>query len=298
MDVHVNRIPVSGRVTRVHVHARAVPAGVPARGREPATSAARSGSITAARRSSRARSSACWRAASSAASRTGAEVRAGDRFGIMKFGSRMDVFLPPTPRSRSGSATRSAAAKPSSRCYTDAGEPMTGRRARTAPRCACAPRRVRPSDRPRRASAPRRVPAAQPVHDGQHVLRLRLRRLRDARRVRDGGAVHRLRDRPRHARRPHRAADRHDQRVRRASSIRWPTSSRSAWRRRSCRSPGACSRSAASAGRPGSCSSTAAAMRLARFNIQSGRRPTSATSSACRARRPRRFRRRRSTRIP
>ena len=62
---------------------------------------------------------------------------------------------------------------------------------------------------------PRRLPAAQPVDDGQHVLRLRLRRLRDARRVRDRGAVHRLRRRARHARRPHRAPDRHDQRVRR-----------------------------------------------------------------------------------
>ena len=38
----------------------------------------------------------------------GAEVRAGDRFGIMKFGSRMDVFLPPgaTIRVRVGDMVR------------------------------------------------------------------------------------------------------------------------------------------------------------------------------------------------
>ncbi len=63
-------------------------------------------------------------------------------------------------------------------------------------------------------------------------------------------------------------------RVRRASSIRWPTSCRSASRRRSSRSRGDCGRSNASGGRPGFIYVTAAAMRLARFNIQTTHRST------------------------
>ena len=78
MDVHVNRMPASGRVTRVDVHAGAVPARVPPRRRDARTSAARSGSTTTARPSSRARSSASSRGASSAAPSAGAEVHAGD----------------------------------------------------------------------------------------------------------------------------------------------------------------------------------------------------------------------------
>ena len=58
------------------------------------------------------------------------------------------------------------------------------------------------------------VPAAEPLHGRQHVLRLRLHRVRDARRARHGRAVHRHRDRARHARRPHRAPDQHDERLR------------------------------------------------------------------------------------
>ena len=144
---------------------------------------------------------------------------------------------------------------------------------------------------------PRRLPAAQPVHDGQHVLRLRVHRLRDARRVRNGRAVHRLRDRARHARRPHRAADRHRPANSASSSTRWPTSFRSASRRRSCRSRGGCRRSAASAGRRDSCSSRRRRCAWRASTSRAAAAATSATSSACRARRRRRSRRRRSSRI-
>jgi phosphatidylserine decarboxylase len=97
MDVHVNRIPASGRVTRVtYTPGRFLPAYRP----DAATANERSeiwidhhGQTIVARQvvGILARRVVCR-------VQVGAEVRAGDRFGIMKFGSRMDVFLPPTAR--------------------------------------------------------------------------------------------------------------------------------------------------------------------------------------------------------
>ena len=95
MDVHVNRVPVSGRVTRVNfLRGRFLPAYRP----DAATVNERSevwidhrGQTIVARQivGVLARRVVCRVQA-------GADVRAGDRFGIMKFGSRMDVFLPLT----------------------------------------------------------------------------------------------------------------------------------------------------------------------------------------------------------
>jgi phosphatidylserine decarboxylase len=93
MDVHVNRIPASGRVTRVtYTPGRFLPAYRP----DAATANERSevwidhgGQTVVARQvvGMLARRVVCR-------VQSGAEVHAGDRFGIMKFGSRMDVFLP------------------------------------------------------------------------------------------------------------------------------------------------------------------------------------------------------------
>jgi len=93
MDVHVNRIPASGRIMRVsYLPGRFLPAY-----RHDAASAnERSeiwidhhGQAIVARQivGILARRVVCR-------VQTGADVRAGDRFGIMKFGSRMDVFVP------------------------------------------------------------------------------------------------------------------------------------------------------------------------------------------------------------
>ena len=93
MDVHVNRVPVSGRVTRVRFTRGRF---LPAYHHDAATANERSeiwidhrGQAIVARQvvGILARRVVCR-------VDVGAEVRAGDRFGIMKFGSRMDVFVP------------------------------------------------------------------------------------------------------------------------------------------------------------------------------------------------------------
>ena len=96
MDVHVNRIPASGRVTRVSYKAGRF---LPAYRHDAASVNERSevwidrgnGQTVVARQvvGILARRVVCR-------ARVGEQVHAGQRFGIMKFGSRMDVFLPPS----------------------------------------------------------------------------------------------------------------------------------------------------------------------------------------------------------
>lgn len=93
MDVHVNRIPASGRVTRVTFKRGRF---LPAYRHDAGDANERSeiwidhcGQTVVARQivGMLARRVVCRVA-------IGTEVRAGERFGIMKFGSRMDVFVP------------------------------------------------------------------------------------------------------------------------------------------------------------------------------------------------------------
>jgi phosphatidylserine decarboxylase len=94
MDVHVNRSPVSGRVTRVDFRRGTY---LPAYHKDAAASNERSeiwvdhnGRSTVFRQivGILARRVVCR-------VQPGTELTAGQRVGIMKFGSRMDVFLPP-----------------------------------------------------------------------------------------------------------------------------------------------------------------------------------------------------------
>jgi phosphatidylserine decarboxylase len=95
MDVHVNRVPASGRVTKVSYQPGRF---LPAYHADAATSNERSeiwidhgGQSIVARQivGVLARRVVCRL-------QPGAVVAAGDRYGVMKFGSRMDIFVPPT----------------------------------------------------------------------------------------------------------------------------------------------------------------------------------------------------------
>jgi phosphatidylserine decarboxylase len=99
MDVHVNRVPVGGRVTAVSYTPGRF---LPAYHQDAASANERSeiwidhdGRTVVARQvvGVLARRVVCR-------VEKGATVRAGDRYGIMKFGSRMDVFLPVTAELR------------------------------------------------------------------------------------------------------------------------------------------------------------------------------------------------------
>jgi phosphatidylserine decarboxylase len=97
MDVHVNRVPLSGRVTRVSFTPGRF---VPAYRHDAGSTNERSeiwidhnGQTIVVRQivGILARRVVCR-------AQNGATVHAGERYGIMKFGSRMDVFLPVTAR--------------------------------------------------------------------------------------------------------------------------------------------------------------------------------------------------------
>jgi phosphatidylserine decarboxylase len=94
LDVHINRAPVAGLVTRVEYHAGSFRPAY----RHDAAMNERSeiwfdheGQVVVARQvvGAMARRVVCRL-------KVGQEVAAGDRLGLMKFGSRMDVFVPMT----------------------------------------------------------------------------------------------------------------------------------------------------------------------------------------------------------
>ena len=222
LDVHINRTPVR---RRGHARSRTRPgkflAGVrrPRRRRERAQRALDSvgrphGRVPPGRRRPRAARRLPRR-------RSATSCVAGERFGLMKFGSRMDVFVPPgVPARRSGRAIV-----------------VRGGRERASP----AGRRPEGKIGAMINVLRRRDPEQRRLRRGMYLLpslftmanmfcgyACVVYAMRG--RVLHGRPVHRRRRRARHARRTHRAADGQHQRVRPASSTRWPTSSRSASR--------------------------------------------------------------------
>jgi phosphatidylserine decarboxylase len=97
LDVHVNRIPVSGRIAKVAYRpGRYLPAYDDASGVQNERNEIwieRDGGPVVFRQITGVlvRRVVCR-------AKVGDQVRAGDRFGVMKFGSRIDLFLPPAAR--------------------------------------------------------------------------------------------------------------------------------------------------------------------------------------------------------
>jgi phosphatidylserine decarboxylase len=95
MDVHVNRMPIGGRVTKVEYHpGRFLPAYRTEAGdlnEYTEVTVDHHGQLIIVRQivGVLARRIVCR-------TKVGDDVHAGDRFGVMKFGSRMDVFIPTT----------------------------------------------------------------------------------------------------------------------------------------------------------------------------------------------------------
>ena len=95
LDVHVNRVPIAGQVTRIeHVPGTFLPAfrdGAAARNERTEIWLQHAGQTIVFRQvvGALARRVVCRVA-------VGARVQTGQRFGIMKFGSRMDLFIPTT----------------------------------------------------------------------------------------------------------------------------------------------------------------------------------------------------------
>ena len=93
MDVHVNRVPVSGRVTRVSfTPGKFLPAY---RTRRSDNQRAQRNLDRSRRKTNRCAADRRHPGAPRGLPAEGwREVQAGERYGVMKFGSRMDVFLP------------------------------------------------------------------------------------------------------------------------------------------------------------------------------------------------------------
>ena len=175
LDVHINRTPVDGRVTRDRVPSGQLPAGLSTKTR--AQNELNEIWIDQQRRarSSCGRSSASWPGGSSAASHEGQRVDT-------RRAHRTDEVRIAHGRVPADARRARRRGRPDGRRRRDGARQAARDRPVLETRCAGGA-----EDRPRALQA-RRLPAAVAVHGRQPVLRLRLRRLLDARRLRHGGA--------------------------------------------------------------------------------------------------------------